>query len=231
MRLPPALGWLVESSELLPEGSDWLGPRELAVLAGLRFPKRRADWLLGRWTAKRTVRAMLESPAATLSDIEILAAADGAPELSVGGVPCGLRVSISHSAPLALCVAAVDGHAPGCDIEKVEVRPPFLLEDYFVEDEVRYVRLQPPAERAVHETLVWSAKESALKSLRSGLRRDTRSVVFRPGRGRAAKGWQPFEVECLETGGRFHGWWRTHGDFVLAITSNSAAAEPAPAGS
>jgi len=220
----PTLLWLSASWVSLPTGFDWLGPPELAVLASLRFPKRRTDWLLGRWTAKRVVHASLDPPAPSLSEIEVHAAPDGAPEVFIRGVPGNLELSISHSNSMSLCVVAPIGSSPGCDIERIEVRPPFLLSDYFLDEEVRYVSERAPAERAAYETLVWSAKESALKSLRSGLRRDTRSVVFHAGAGESAAGWRPFVVDCVETGRRFFGWWRTRDDFVLTITSNARAA-------
>ena len=37
---------------LAGEGLDFLSPPELERLAGLRFERRRAEWLLGRRTAK-----------------------------------------------------------------------------------------------------------------------------------------------------------------------------------
>ena len=42
----------------VPDGDDWLGPDERAVLAGLRFSRRRADWRLGRFAAKRLLREL-----------------------------------------------------------------------------------------------------------------------------------------------------------------------------
>ena len=70
---------------------------------------------------------------------------------------------------------------------------------------------------------MWSAKESALKVLRTGLRRDTRSVEVTCIDGGAVDGWHPLQVRPAE-GGLFPGWWRRYGDFVLTV----AAAAPLP---
>ena len=47
-----SVSWLTQTLEDLPSALSWLGEKEQEVLAGLRFEKRRQDWLLGRWTAK-----------------------------------------------------------------------------------------------------------------------------------------------------------------------------------
>jgi 4'-phosphopantetheinyl transferase len=226
MRAETQLGWLLESSVSVPRDSlDWLGPREREVLAGLSFPKRRADWLLGRWTAKRTVRAWMADPgpAPGLAEIEILGAPDGAPDVFVRGAAGRCAVSISHSAGRALCVVAEAALEPGCDIEAVEPRSPEFLSDYFVEEEDAFVSSLGQADLALGATLIWSAKESALKSLREGLRRDTRSAVVRPCREGPPAEWQRFRVEC--GGSRpFFGWWKLDEGSVLTAGSACATA-------
>ncbi|MFO7548841.1 MAG: hypothetical protein R6X29_08265 [Acidimicrobiia bacterium] len=61
--------------------------------------------------------------------------------------------------------------------------------------------------------LVWSAKKSALKVLRTGLRRDTRSVEVEPETG-TGDGWHPPTVRTVE-GRTSPGWWRRCRDFLL----------------
>ena len=70
-------GWLTSSAAEVPPGDAWLSPRERAVLAGLRLAKRRDDWRLGRWTAKAAVAVRLDVGP---QRVEVLAAADGAPD-------------------------------------------------------------------------------------------------------------------------------------------------------
>ena len=76
--------------------------------------------------------------------------------------------------------------------------------------------------------LLWSAKESALKVLQTGLRRDTRTVevtVEDVDRGdRADPGWRRLLIRPAE-GTDLTGWWRRDGSFLLTV----AAASPLPA--
>ncbi|MBW2526854.1 MAG: phosphopantetheinyl transferase, partial [Deltaproteobacteria bacterium] len=83
----------------VPAGDEWLGPDEARVAGALRFPKRRGDWRLGRWTAKRAAAA---SGWAVPPDAQILAAADGAPQVVSSGAPLPWSISISHSHGLAI---------------------------------------------------------------------------------------------------------------------------------
>src|SRR2546421_626349 len=73
--------------------------------------------------------------------------------------------------------------------------------------------------------LIWSAKESALKVLRTGLRRDTRSVAVSltaasgaAGGGAEGGGWWPLAVRC-GPGPAIQGWWRRDGEFVLTVAA------------
>ncbi|MGZ6641917.1 MAG: hypothetical protein ACXVFT_08780 [Solirubrobacteraceae bacterium] len=69
------------------------------MLACLRLAKRRDDWRLGRWTAKAAVAAWLGVGA---ERIEVLAAADGAPDAWLDGAPVPVSLSLSHRAGRAL---------------------------------------------------------------------------------------------------------------------------------
>ena len=79
--------WLERRQSDVPEDNHWLNASEAACLNALRFPKRCADWRLGRWTAKRALSVYLKAPGdpQSLADIEIRAAASGAPEAFVRG--------------------------------------------------------------------------------------------------------------------------------------------------
>ena len=54
--------WLEQSEADVPTADDWLSENEVARLNSLRVAKRRADWRLGRWTAKCAVAASLKLP-------------------------------------------------------------------------------------------------------------------------------------------------------------------------
>ena len=65
-----AAGWLLLSEESLPADDDWLSEAEREVLAGLRFDRRRRDWRLGRWTARRALEAAASGRGRVASFIE-----------------------------------------------------------------------------------------------------------------------------------------------------------------
>jgi hypothetical protein len=51
--------WLTQSLAEVPAGEAWLGSSERVALACLQVEKRRADWRLGRHTAKTAAAAFL----------------------------------------------------------------------------------------------------------------------------------------------------------------------------
>lgn len=166
----------------VPTGTDWLTAGEQLVEAGLAIAKRRNDWRLGRWLAKRAVGACLadRSQGIPASEVEVTARPDGAPEARVcsvgesGVIP--VSISISHSEGVGLAVAAIGDVALGCDVERIAPRSERFVKDYLTRAERQALDRTPPPERSTAVTLIWSAKEAALKVLKQGLRMDTRTV-------------------------------------------------------
>lgn len=207
--------WLLLPSSSLPEGDDWLGPEEQRVLTGLTFPKRRTDWRLGRFAAKRALASIAKVD--ELRRIQVLAAEDGAPEAFIDGHPAGFRISISHRGDVAACVVVPDGPI-GCDLEAIEARTSRFVHDFFTTRERQWAETGPSSERDLRVALTWSAKESALKALRVGLRRDTRSMEVEIHEPHLSKdGWDSFLVTARPEGLRMGGWWRQEGDMVLTV--------------
>src|SRR5579872_273420 len=172
--------WLQQTESDVSPGTDWLCDSELLSLRGLSVPKRRADWRLGRWTAKCAVAAYFghSMEFCVLRDIEISHNASGAPEVSLAGNSPGIEISLSHRSGTAVCAIAPTGTLLGCDLEVVEPHSEAFVRDYFSAEEQAFVMDLPSAYRPGFLALLWSAKESALKALQQGLRRDTRSVVL-----------------------------------------------------
>ena len=212
-----AVYWFEQTAAELPDNDAWLTVGESARLCMLRFPKRRADWRLGRWTAKRAVAAILRLP--SLGAVEIRSATSGAPEAFVAGGAAPVTISLSHRADVAVCAVAGPGVALGCDIELVEPRCDLFAADYFTTKEQALVEGAPAADRLRLLTLLWSAKESVLKALGEGLRLDTRCVSTVPS-GFAVPGgstWRPL-VACY-CGREFRGWWRLMDDLVRTVVA------------
>ena len=219
--------WLEQTVAEVRCEDDWLSSDELVRLGSMRISKRRADWRLGRWTAKHAVAAYLEMPvdAAELSAIEIRAAASGAPEAFVGGRAAEVSISLSHRDGRAACAVAPAATAVGCDLEIVEPHSDGFISDYFTAPEQQRIARADEEGRVVTVALLWSAKESTLKALREGLRIDTRQVeVELPeglNNGFSRDSWCPLRASFEKR--IFHGWWRRESEVVLTLVS-----EPPP---
>ena len=201
----------------VPGGDDWLSAGEREILAGLRFSKRRNDWRLGRWTAKQAIMGYFLGTDVVLSLVEIRAAADGAPEAFIRNMPAGVAISISHSAERSFCAAGTPDAAFGCDIEQLEPRDERFAADYFTSEEIKLTREADPQNKILIANLVWSAKESVLKALREGLRRDTRDICIKPEFIAQEKMWNRWTGRCLQTSREFSGRWRADSRFVYTV--------------
>jgi len=186
--------WLALGEEALPPQEQWLTPGEAAILARLRYTKRRTEFLLRRLVTKHAV------------------------------------ASVTDCAGWAICVTSpMEPLAVGCDLELVEPRSPGFVDDFLTTTEQRLVGLCVAGEeRDAVVNLIWSAKESALKVLGTGLRRDTRTLDVTPAPPRG-DGWGTLAVRAVE-GTVFPGWWRREGRFLVTIATRVAAPPPAALG-
>lgn len=217
--------WLEQTESDVPAGEEWLSTSEALRSHGIFFAKRRNDWRLGRWTAKKAWAAYLKLPCEpqVFREIEIRPAASGAPVLFHRNNPAGATISLSHRGGTALCAIAPSGGVLGCDLEMVEPRSDAFLADYFTTEEQALVAHASAADRSRLLALLWSAKESALKALHEGLRLDTRCMIAEPVESSAGlDGWRPLRVRHTE-GQIYQGWWQQTGNFVRTVV-----AAPAP---
>jgi 4'-phosphopantetheinyl transferase len=227
------LYWLEQTESDLPLENDWLSANEILRLNALRFPKRRADWWLGRWTAKNAVASYLRQSQKTypLVEIEIRSASSGAPEVFLANYPADITISLSHRDGIAACALAPCNVLLGCDLEIVESHSNAFLSDYFTDEE--HALFVGADDKSLASTLFWSAKESALKALHEGLRLDTRSVVVQlPEQQRSVSPacmaediWTRLEVRH-EDGRVFKGWWQYSGQLVRTLVSDPASPFP-----
>ena len=229
--------WLEQTAADVPAENQWLSPAEILSLGRMRFAKRRNDWRLGRWTAKRALAAHLNlrCDRLALAKIEIRAAASGAPEAFLFNQAAPVTISLSHRAGIAMCAVALPGAGIGCDLEVIEPRSNAFIADYLTAHEQALVEQTLDEQRALLVTLLWSAKESALKALHVGLRLDTNSmdVSFTDGlplyadQSRAdlspvpmrdidPDGWRPLRVRHSDEQA-FCGWWRRENGMVRTL--------------
>jgi 4'-phosphopantetheinyl transferase len=217
-------GWLTRSLADVPADDGWLGPGEEEVLAGLTFEKRRADWRLGRYTAKAAVAAWLGvSPAR----VEIVAAPDGAPFARLDGRRAPTSLSLSHRAGLALAVVGEADTALGCDLELIEPRSRAFVSDWLAPTEQALVARAGASRRDLVANLLWTGKEAAAKVLREGLRLDVRGAVATPdGLDSTTTEWRRLTIAWADGSGRVVGWWRSEPGWVMAIAGDPPPGAP-----
>jgi 4'-phosphopantetheinyl transferase len=197
---------------------DFLSPIERQRFERMRFPKRRSEWLRGRWAAKHLLLTCDSTwNQMALDAITIAAEPEGAPYYEIAGqgrIPACL--SISHRHQMVLCALAP--FKIGVDLEAVEPRSAEFVEDFFTPAEAAVWSGLGEAQRPLWANLAWSAKEAVLKALGKGLRLDTRRVeISPPGRFStdASLGWQPLGVQYSNE--ELAAWWQPRGDYVLTL--------------
>ena len=176
------------------------------------------------------------SPCRSSRRIVIDRAPDGAPAPSFDDRPVEVYITMTDRADQAVCLVGPPGTAPRLRPRARRAAQRRLRRRL---PHAGRAGARPPAPsgeaRALLANLVWCGKESALKVLRTGLRRDTRSVEVSFPAGAAVDGWAPMTVRSRE-GAVFPGWWqrfgrvRAHGRGDAAVRATAVARRPAGAG-
>jgi len=247
--------WLIQSTAGHPALARGIAPagllseQEQLRLMELKSVKRRSDWLIGRWTAKNLIQSYIERHTGTqplLSMLTVMNDPDGAPraiwDLGFGIWDCdpdlnskiqNLKLSISHCNGQAFCALSdIRGIQIGADIERIEPRADGFAEDYFTSHELEQLCATPPDSRDRIVTLIWSAKEAALKALRLGLTVDTRTISCTVAPApQVATVWAALGVRYApglikDREYDFQGWWRQLDQYILTIVVMGAGHQP-----
>ncbi|MBR4591624.1 MAG: 4'-phosphopantetheinyl transferase superfamily protein [Elusimicrobiaceae bacterium] len=144
----------------LPPADGILSPQEQAYYQTLRFPKRRTEWLGGRFALKRLVARVLGLT--DLRQVEVLPQESGKPKLLAQAKPTSLAYSITHSHGFAVAAVSTDGQFLGIDLEKIEHRLNAWKTDFFHPDELT-------GDGDDFLTALWTQKEALVKLLGTGL--------------------------------------------------------------
>lgn len=135
-----------------------LGPRELALLDDMPWPRRRAEWLAGRRAGKQVLHAAFGwAP----QRVEILPLESGAPKVWLDGVPCDeVVLSLTHTRTWAAAAVArtrvgIDlcDDADGPRLSRIAER---VLSEGEAEASGAFTSPQ-------HGAAVWALKEASLK--------------------------------------------------------------------
>ncbi len=225
--------WLSISSDQYPvlktgtPVQGMLSPDEQAVFDGLKTPRRRQEWLLGRFAAKLLVQAIIyqrTNNCRPLDELTIGTRPDHSPYLA-GDAVDRIGLSLSHSGPRAVC-AAVDraSRRIGIDIEQIMSRQQGFAQEYFTEREINLMQASTGALTDNYLlTGIWSAKEAVLKALRVGLAADTKAItcLIDPA-DRTKEAWHTLEIEIndkslFQQTTPLRGWQRCENDYVITL--------------
>ncbi len=212
----------VSFDQISADDLSWLSKQEKQHYETFRFTKRRDEWLMGRWAAKKLLGSAYPSfNAVRMNEISILNETSGAPYVLVYGIRVPGVLSITHREGMA-CAAWVSDAAIkiGIDLEFVETKPDIFIHDYFTAEESQQVFTATEPHRALAASLVWSVKESLLKALQTGLRIDTREVAVSVSSFESSEQWRSIRVSrCAKHTGFVNAAWRSIGDFVLTCAA------------
>ncbi len=228
--------WLTQTHTELPtptqafEKGWYLTEEEEQRFSSLHTEKRRHDWLLGRWTAKRLLQTVIWEKNGTSLPLDLITITnneDGVPEYRLPVQDQNFSISISHSHGRAFAAAIERPNAPiGADLERIAARPEGFTEAYFTpEEQTAVLQCTSKALQNTITTAIWSAKEAALKALHLGLSVDTLAVncLIEP-IVQSPQDWVPFVVVCdngrlPQPAPSLTGWWCVEDEFVLTVVA------------
>ena len=211
--------WIIQEQRVFSD-LDWLSISEDNFLQTLRFPKRREEWLAGRWLAKNLLVQGSESLSDTkLNEISIEKNADGSPFVLWKGNILPGSISISHrSGNIAAAWTPYPDFRIGIDLELVEPKTNSFIEDYFTNTEIEYTLNQKPEKQACVSSLIWSAKEAVMKAMHTGLSIDTRQVEFGFCPVDQEKVWQNLNViHYPENSNNANLFWQRQGGKIITL--------------
>jgi len=142
-----------------------LHPNEVIYYRSLQFQKRKIDFLLGRFAAKRALEHFLCG--CDYSRIEIFSGVFHQPIVRSPSTD-RLSVSISHSNGIAMALAYSDAHPMGIDVEVIIPSRITVLASEMTAREKEFLDANRE-ERLNCYTHAWTAKEAVSKALRCGL--------------------------------------------------------------
>lgn len=163
--------------------SRCLSACELEQWVGFSLEKRRIEWLGGRIAAKWAAAGLLNETAVDWQDLMIRSAEDGRPCLVTGTHALAPFISISHSGPLAVALAA--NFPCGLDLQQPDPRMLKVKKRFAapVEEELLHAFLPKTFSETERLTLLWAAKEAVRKMVRISPLLGLREIGLLAGQG------------------------------------------------
>lgn len=161
---------------------DILTEREIFCWQKIRVPKRKKEWLLGRYTAKLLLQSYLQKDynnEILLTDVELLSKPNTKPELEIQGKHIvNTDLSLSHTANIAVAaITTKENFKVGVDIEKTRKLDEKVCKYFLSDVELAQIK-NNPLEKDRLITILWTLKEATLKALRIGLNGSLKGITI-----------------------------------------------------
>lgn len=202
--------------------ADFLRTEDQTEYSRFKVAKRQNEWISSRITTKKMMVKILNDKKIAIRDIRIQKETNGRPYIFVDGKGrLNGSFSLSHSQGMVFCgySDAPDMHF-GIDLEKIEERKLEFIMDYFTNDEIKNYQQCTSDQKKEYSTLIWSAKEAALKAIGKGLALDTRKVEVIPQNVVSLiEGWKMCNVIFREGSEKeYTALWQEKGGFIRTIS-------------
>lgn len=161
-------GYTIIKQELvdLYESLIILHQDEIVYLNGLKYDRRKSSYLLGRISAKNALSTIIPVKTA-MNSFKVGFGVFQFPVLE--HLPySGFQVSITHCDTIGISLAYPEAHPIGVDIEKINPEKVDSMISMFTQEEITLTNLCLN-DRATAYTLLWTAKESLSKILKTGM--------------------------------------------------------------
>jgi 4'-phosphopantetheinyl transferase len=155
---------------------------EQAEYSRFKVIKRQFEWISSRIISKKMINQILKGEKLNFPDIRIKKEETGQPYIYITGQGrLEGKFSLSHSNGYVFCGYSLSKELMfGLDLEKIEAHSLEFVQDYFSSQEIERYQVLDGNDKDGYTTMVWSAKESVLKTLGLGLSIDTRKVEIIP---------------------------------------------------
>ncbi len=220
---PDDIHWVLTQAGPGLASGCYLTATEIQSGRRYRHPERHRQWMLGRATAKYLLmqRATpLDLSIQASNDFEILRNPNGWPQLQDRhGRNLPVSLTISHRDELAFSAVCRDNLGNlGADIEIIAPKNASMLEDFYTPEERNWIQSQASPHQALTATLIWSAKESILKAIKTGLMENTKIIRLIPNEDVSQPGNRWNQIQAVIRQQTIPVWWTILNKHNLCIT-------------
>ncbi|MFD5261197.1 MULTISPECIES: 4'-phosphopantetheinyl transferase family protein [Bacillus] len=143
----------------------YLHMNENSYFLKIKFKKRLESYLVGRYAAKKAVSAFIKDE--RLHEIQITPGIFNQPIVKHSSA-MNVQVSISHCDSMGFAIAFSEETPIGIDIERINIDNKNILAAQMTVEEKRLAKFLSLPDETIY-TLLWTAKESLSKVLKTGL--------------------------------------------------------------